>query len=144
MSDSTHYYEHPEIVEIDNRKISFLIPFANLHVTVKVKQKKGLGTADADDLTDLNHYHMDLLSALLLPHQFDRVWTANDILYCTKFWLQTQAPIKYRNFKENNWRRPISEFLRKGILVLVDGEYQKYRLDVDKAKRAKETEKFDM
>jgi len=143
--DKIVYYEHPEIVQIHDGRIKFLaIPFS-LHLTVQVRQTKGEGTADADKLTHLSHYHFDLLTVLLSPKNQDRIWTAKEILFATKFWLKEQGrDFEASNFDNDWWKRPISELLRKNILFHPTAEITNYQLNIDKANLAKETGIFDM
>ena len=135
-------YEHPDTVIIDGGKISFFIPQYSLRITAKVKQSKGSGVADADYLSECNHYHIDLLNMFLSSQDnVHKVWTANEILAKMRIIKHLQNP-KYE-FKENNWRRPISEFLRKGILIHPQGQTHRYLLDVEKSKSALEIGKFN-
>jgi len=140
--DRTVDYEHPEVVLIKDGKISFFIRDFNLRVTVKVKQIKGLGTADADDLIEINHWHKFLLESMLGTTVYSE-YTVNDILKSLEIrwhFLHQDDP---KEFKDNNWRRPISEILRKGILTPVQGKTYRYHFHSDKAKKALTNGRFD-
>jgi len=135
-------YEHPGVVPIIDGKINFLIHEFNLDIIVYVRQIKGFGTADADNLTDLNHYHIDLLNMFLSSlDNINKVWTVNAILKKMEIIMHIEDS-RYE-FKQNNWRRPISEFLRRGILTHPEGAKHRYILDVEKAKKALTNGKFD-
>jgi len=140
--DRTVDYEHPETVIINGGKISFFIPEYNLRITTKVKQVKGFGVADADDLILLNHYHLDLLNMFLSSlENINRNWTANHIL--KKMEVIKHVQDSRYEFKENNWRRPISEFVRKGILTHPQKMKHRYKLDVVLARNALTNGKFN-
>ena len=139
--DTTVDYEHPEVVPIMDGKISFFIPEFNLRITTKVKQVKGSGVADADGLKDLNHYHLDLLNMFLSSQEnANREWTANHIL--KKMEVIKHVENSRYDFKQNNWRRPISELLRRGILTHPLNLRHRYKLVMEKATLALANEKF--
>ena len=109
---------------------------------IPVKQVKGLGTADADSLIDINDYHKQILQTLITTDE-NSTFTANQILQWVEVW-------RARNhiageFKQANWRRPISEFVRKGILykVSLDKGPPRYSLDHTRAKHCLETRRFE-
>lgn len=100
-----------------------------LKLVLRVKQIKGRGTADADQLSLLNHYHIDLLN-LCASIPENSQFTANQLLS----WMeakQKKAGI-IDEFKDANWRRPISELYRKGILLKGTGRH--YKINKEKAK----------
>lgn len=135
-------YEHPETVIIHDGKISFYIPDYGLRITTKVKGTKGSGVADADDLTELNHYHIDLLNMFLSSlENINRNWTANHILKKMEI-IKHMQDARYE-FKDNNWRRPISEFLRKGVLTHPQKMKHRYKLDIVLARNALTNGRFD-
>lgn len=142
MIDETVHIELPDTILIVDGKISIFLPTFNLRITGKVRQVKGRGTADADDLIYLNHYHIDLLTSLLRNPSREAM-TANDILARVKFWLSQNSTHKFQNFKENNWRRPISELFRRRILTKDQSKPPRYALDSLRAKRALENGKFN-
>ena len=136
-------YEHPETVIIVGGKISFFIPEYNLNITVKVKQKKGRGTHDWTNLKGKKiseKYHRPLLEMLIWPDS-ERIWKSEDI--CNKLRIEFHLKDPKYKFIENNWRRPISEFVGFGILYHPQGNEQLYRLDAEKAKRALSNGRFD-
>jgi len=140
--DRTVDYEHLDVVPIIDGKISFFIPEYNLNITVPVRQIKGKGTADADKLTEVTHWHKYLIEALLdTPKR--PYWTANDILKRLEIKWHFDHRIDHKEFKQNNWRRPISELLRKKIFTTTPDRPIRYHFQYDKAKRTLETGKFD-
>lgn len=68
-------------------------------------------------------------------------WEANDILRAVKFDMLEKNGSSY-NFKEANWRRPISELLRKKIL-LKSRSGNRYDLVIARAENALGTGKFE-
>lgn len=129
-------YKVPYDVLIIDGQIRIEIPEYQLTITAKVKQVKGRGTADADKLTILNHYHIDLLE-LLSTTKEDYQFTVNQILS----WMQEYQRQKgVLDFNPNHWRRPISELFRKQILLKSEGK--NYTIDKLKAAQALETRRF--
>ena len=143
--DDDIWYEHPGVAIIHDAQIKFIVTqFGKpIHVLVHVKGTKGEGTADADKKTDLEPRHFDLLNILLEPKNKDRVWTANEIHGAVKFWLHNNnRQQEARTFDKDHWKRPISELLRKKILVHPEGTIKRYRLVCDRAIRENETGKL--
>ena len=139
-------YEHPDVVIIHDGKISFFIPQYSLRITTKVKQTKGEGTYDAIYLKGKKiseKYHRPLLEMLLKrDERYPRSWfKSEDVCNQLRIDFHLKDP-KYK-FIENNWRRPISEFLALGILTHPQGNEQLYKLEVETAKRTLENGKFD-
>ncbi len=140
-------YKHPSTIPIVDGHISFFIPDYDLQITAKVKQVKGRGTADADELTILSEQHKMIIEAMIKRGIHRQHWEANDILRACKFDLMQRDP--NREFKENNWRRPISELLRRGILIktglntLAGGRVPNYELDIAKGEKAVWSGKFE-
>ncbi len=144
--DRVVYYVHPHTVIIKDGEISFLIPKFDFHVTVKVKGTKGKGVYDAKFLRGkaINHYHKDLLDMFLQPTEdLTKKWKSEEIL--SKMKIVKHLEDHMFKFNENNWRRPISEFVSEhiGILEHPPGNDQLYVLNVEKATKALETGKFD-
>jgi len=103
----------------------------------KVKQVKGKGVADADDLVKVNGYHEQIMEVLMNDNW--RSWESEQIRQLVRQKRQTQG----LGFKENNWMRPISELRRKGILIPVkDTKPPRYEIDKEKAKECMETKVF--
>lgn len=134
------HYEHPEVVPIIDKKVTIFIPEYELEVVASVRQTKGKGTADADDIVELNHYHRDMI-AMLLKNP-GKIWDKYRSII-TKMKIVKHIENPNYHFIENNWNRPCSELLRKGILRHHNGHKTKYFTDFAKANRALETGKFE-
>jgi len=119
------------------------LPQFSLRIIQRVKQTKGRGTADADQLKELNHYHKDIMPVLIAKYNENRVWTVNDLLNAVKFHLSQIDTEKYSKFNPNHWRRPVSELLRKGILFHYKDSKRQYQVDFNKARKALETGVFE-
>ena len=116
----------------ENHKYGFRLILKN------VRQVKGHGVADADQLTKLNGYHQDILQLLL-----ESDWESMEALQIRQLVKQRRESQGLR-FKEANWIRPISELFRKQILVLLpESKPPRYVLDKGMARRALETKEFD-
>lgn len=133
-------YVHPQKIPIVDGRVVIEIPEYELAVEAEVVQVKGRGTTDADRLTELNHYHRDIIGMLLQNPK--RVWDKyRGIIQKMRIVKHLEDP-SYA-FIENNWQRPCSELLRKGILRHYDGKRTKYYTDFEVAKRALETGRFE-
>jgi len=142
--DRIVYYKHDKVVLSEDGEINFLIPKFNLHVSAEVKQVKGKGVHDAKRLRGkpINHYHKDLLEMFL--HSSEPVlkeWKSEDIL--NKMRIIKHLEDNAFKFIENNWRRPISEFLYLKLLVHPKGNDQLYQLNVEKATETLRSGKFE-
>ena len=94
--------------------VTINLPTFGVSIRQKVKQVKGRGVADADQLKDLNHYHVEILS-ILLDMNRTTPFTGLEV----REWVKLKRDIAgdKHKFIDNNWMRPISELFRKGILV---------------------------
>ncbi len=115
--------------------VTINLPTFGVSVRQKVKQLKGRGVADADQLKILNHYHVEILSILL-----DMNRTTSFTGLEVREWVKLKRDIARdkHKFIDNNWMRPISELFRKGILIS-DGKRRRaplYSLNENKARSA--------
>ena len=115
--------------------VTINLPTFGVSVRQKVKQLKGRGVADADQLKILNHYHVEILSILL-----DMNRTTSFTGLEVREWVKLKRDIAgdKHKFIDNNWMRPISELFRKGILIS-DGKRRRaplYSLNENKARSA--------
>jgi len=115
--------------------VTINLPTFGVSVKQKVKQLKGRGVADADNLKILNHYHEEILS-ILLDMNRTTPFTGLEV----REWVKLKRDIAgdKHKFIDNNWMRPISELFRKGILIS-DGKRKHaplYSLNENKARSA--------
>jgi len=132
-----------EAVLIEDGYVTIFLPRYDITIKQRVKQIKGRGTSDAIELKGKRiseKYHRPLLEMLLWPTS-DRIWKSEDI--CNKLRINFHLKDPKYKFIENNWRRPISEFLKLGILTHPQGNAQLYKLDVATAKKVLETGTFE-
>ncbi len=115
--------------------VTINLPTFGVSVRQKVKQVKGRGVADADQLKNLNHYHVEILYTLLKMEP-QNSFTGLEI----REWVKLKRDIAKdkHKFIDNNWMRPISELFRKGILVKAGKRRWAplYTLHTEKARRA--------
>jgi len=135
-----YIHNHQPIVPIIDGKVTIEIPRLELTVVAEVRQVKGMGTADADKLKVLNHYHVDLLTMLTDPHNVGRTWTVITLLHKMQIIFHHRDP-NYE-FKSNNWKRPISEFVRKKILLHPIHQLTRYYTDFPLAEKTLKEKKF--
>lgn len=133
-------HNHPTVVPIIDGKVRIEIPQYELTVVAEVKQVKGLGTADADRLKNINHFHIDLLKMFTDPANVGRTWTANSLLRKMQIIKHHEDPTQ--EFKQANWRRPISEFVRKKILLHPLHQPTRYYTDLPLAEKTLNERKF--
>jgi len=132
--------EDHKIPIIDGR-ISFYDENTGARFELMVTQVKGHGTADADHLKKLSDHHKLIVTTMINNSEFHNLWSTDEILLSVKFKLPTQ---EQRIFKPNNWRRPISELLRKGIIYQVGSNSPPfYSLNYPIARKALETGNFE-
>ena len=133
-------YEHDGVALIIDGKVRIEIPEYELTVIAEVKQVKGLGTADADKLKELNHFHIELLAMFTDTANVGRTWSANSILRKMQIIMHGRDPTQ--EFKQANWRRPISEFVRKKILLHPPHQPTRYYTDFPLAEKTLNDKKF--
>lgn len=143
MSNTLVEIKNDTPVIIIDGYVTINLPQFNLKIVQKVKGTKGRGVADADYLKDLNEYHKILCEVLLKEQNKNRVWTVDDLLNNVKLHLYFANEAMYRKFNPNHWRRPISELLRKKILVHYQNYKTKYQADVQLAQSAKNVGVFN-
>ena len=106
----------------------------------RVKQTKGLGVADADQLKKLNPFHKEMLQVLLYHPK--KTNESTEIRHLIEQDFKRQG----KTFRDANWIRTVSELFRKGILDNdgKNGNSILYRLNEPKARIALSTGLFDI
>lgn len=97
------------VVYYENHEIGFSL-------TLKVKQVKDRGVADADGLISLNEKYHKPLASFLLKLTDTGECTVDQIITWYHAYLLKQGFVG--QFRYNNWKRPISEFMRRGLLSM--------------------------
>jgi len=140
--DTTWVNDEDHKIPIIDGRINFYDENTGARFELHVTQVKGHGTADADHLTKLAHNHKIIIQTILNNMESNNnLWSIDESLTSIKFML---SPEEQRNFKPNNWRRPISELLRKGIIdVRSNGSPPFYSLNIPKGRKALETGEFE-
>jgi hypothetical protein len=113
----------------------------DMKISFRTKQIKGVGVGDADQLKTTNWYHAIMLQVLL--KDVHRAWEKYDeIIFACKMFMKSNGDLA--KFVHNNWLRPPSELLAKGILVAYgSGSSRRYHVVKALAQKALETGYFE-
>lgn len=117
---------------IHDGRVTIVIPELELVVIAKVKGTKGHGTADADNLKVPSEAHVEILQVL---QKYNGIFTTDTLMDLVDGARATKQDIFVHQMPKgslvdrNGIRRPISELLRKGVIMSVYGTKNQYAAD---------------
>lgn len=132
---------------IKDGRVLIVIPDLELVIDAPVRGTKGLGTADADQITVPNSTHYFIMLCLR-QQSGDPSFTNDEIMdlmdresrsYILRSTGSTQ---KWKPIDRNATRRPLSELLRKGVLYADESKKNCYKINKKRIEEIEATNKF--
>lgn len=139
--DKKPVFEINEPVFIENKFIYFFDKTNDAYFKIRVRQRKGVGTGYADNLTDLNNEHKEILHAWIDTHPFNAAYTLESIRFTVNRNRKICNP-EQKSMKPGSIVGRMSELLRRGIVKKNKTGSKWWILEKEIAEKALESGKF--